>query len=87
MRPQLRPTGTTDSIGLRTVVIVMVACVVGTAAGTLTYISDSSLAQALLAACTAVGGTANLLNQLMYAPRYLPGPDEQSDGPPNTAAN
>lgn len=65
-------------ISWRIVVIVTVAFVIGAVAGTLTYMSDRSVAQALLAAGTATGGTASLLNQL-FPTRRMHRPNRGDD--------
>ena len=51
----------------RTKVIVAIACGVGIAAGVLTYLASRSLPQALLAAGTATGSSADLLRQFIGA--------------------
>jgi hypothetical protein len=48
----------------RTKVIMAIACSVGVAAGALTYLASRSVPQALLAAGTATGGSADLFRQL-----------------------
>ena len=49
----------------RTKVIMVIACGVGIAAGALTYLASRSVPQALLAAGTATGSSANLLRQFI----------------------
>lgn len=49
---------------VRRAVILGIACVIGAAAGVLTYLASHSIPQALLAAGTATGGSANLLGQI-----------------------
>ena len=50
-----------------TKVIMAIACGAGVAAGALTYLASRSLPQALLAAGTATGSTADLLRQFICA--------------------
>ena len=49
----------------RTKMIMAIACGVGVAAGALTYLASRSLPQALLAAGTATGSSADLLRQFI----------------------
>ena len=49
----------------RTKVIMVIACGVGIAAGALTYLASRSVPQALLAAGTATGSSADLLRQFI----------------------
>jgi hypothetical protein len=49
----------------RTKVIMVIACGVGIAAGTLTYLASRSLPQALLGAGAATGSSADLLRQFI----------------------
>lgn len=49
----------------RTKVIMAIACGVGVAAGALTYLASRSLPQALFAAGTATGSSADLLRQFI----------------------
>jgi hypothetical protein len=49
----------------RTKMIMVIACGVGFAAGALTYLASRSLPQALLAAGTAAGSSADLLRQFI----------------------
>ena len=49
----------------RTKVIMVIACGVGIAAGALTYLASCFLPQALLAAGTATGSSADLLRQFI----------------------
>jgi hypothetical protein len=51
----------------RTKVIMVIACGVSIAAGALTYLASRSLPQALLAAGTAAGSSADLLRQFIGA--------------------
>ncbi|WP_433478762.1 hypothetical protein ACQPZP_18005 [Spirillospora sp. CA-142024] len=55
-------------------VILLIACVVGVTAGTLTFLSSHSLAQALLSAGTAAGGTTSLLAELLRPIVISPAP-------------
>ena len=64
MRPSSRPA----LVGLLTARVIMflaIGCVIGSAAGVLTYLALHSLPQALLAAGTATGGSSGLLKQLI----------------------
>jgi hypothetical protein len=54
-------------ITVRNTVILTIAGVIGAAAGVLTYLATRSLAQALLTAGAATGGSANLLGQIIGA--------------------
>jgi hypothetical protein len=58
----------------RSAVILAVACIIGAAAGALTYLTSRSVPQALLATGAAVSGTAQLLRQITNTP------PEQSNG-------
>jgi len=49
----------------RTKVIMAIACSIGCAAGALTYLASRSVPQALLAAGTATGSSADLLRQFI----------------------
>lgn len=49
----------------RAKIIMAIACGVGVAAGALTYLASRSLPQALLAAGTATGSSADLLRQFI----------------------
>ena len=59
----------------RTNVIIAIACSVGVAAGALTYLATRSVPQALLAAGTATGSSANLLRQLISTDPERPARD------------
>jgi hypothetical protein len=54
-----------DLISVRIAVILAIACVIGVAAGALTYLAYHSIPQVLLAAGTATGGSANLAGQII----------------------
>jgi hypothetical protein len=53
-----------DRFSLRTAVLLVIACALGTAAGALTYLASRSIPQAVLAACSATGGSARFLWQI-----------------------
>lgn len=64
------------------VCILTLACVIGTAAGILTYLVSPSFPQALLASGTAAGGTMRLLHQIVGVRRgRRPAPKGQDDDP------
>ena len=63
MRPSFRP-AKAGLITVRTGVILAIACAIGVTAGVLTYLASRSLPQALLAAGTAIGGSAGWLAQI-----------------------
>ena len=52
---------------LRTIIIRGLPCMIGVAAGSLTYLACHSVPQALLASGSAVGGSAQLLGQMLDA--------------------
>ena len=86
MRPLPRPTRVSLPV-TRTAIILAVACIIGAAAGALTYLASRSLLQALLASGTAISGSAHLLGQLLGdVPERLTRSqdnnrdDDQSDG-------
>lgn len=64
MRSSFRP-AKADVVTARTAVILAIACVIGATAGALTYLAFHSLPQALLAAGTATGGSANFLGRII----------------------
>lgn len=64
MRSSFRP-ARAGVVTARTAVILAIACVIGAAAGALTYLAFHSLPQALLAAGTATGGSANFLGRII----------------------
>lgn len=66
MRPLLRPVLPSVS-AMQTAVILVLSCLVGAAAGALTYWASCSVPQALLASGAAVGGSARLLGQVIGA--------------------
>ncbi len=59
----------------RTKVIMVIACGAGIAAGALTYLASRSPSQALLAAGTATGSSADLLRQFISSEPEHPASD------------
>ncbi|MBO2465768.1 hypothetical protein [Actinomadura violacea] len=55
-------------ISFRSAAILVIAALVGAAAGVLTYLQARSLSHALLAGGSVIGGTAGLLNQVLITP-------------------
>ena len=53
---------------VRATVILVVPCMIGAIAGTLTYVACHSIPQALLAYGSATGNSAQLLGQIMGTP-------------------
>ena len=84
MRPSFRP-ALASLPAIRTTTLLVLPCVIGAAAGTLTYMACHSVPQALLASGSAAGGTGQLLGQMMgTAPeRPATGQDNTRDGNPS----
>jgi hypothetical protein len=64
MRPLFRPV-LAALPAIRTTIILVLPCVIGAAAGALTYVTCHSVPQALLASGSAAGSSAQLLDQMM----------------------
>lgn len=70
-----------NAIATRRAVILVIAGVIGAAAGILTYLAYHSIPQALLTMGAAIGGATGLLNQLIGADHggpTNPGPTDQN---------
>jgi hypothetical protein len=64
---------------VRTKVILGIACGIGAAAGTLTYLTSRSIPQALLAAGAATSGSAHLLGQVVSTDPKRPTSDQDDN--------
>jgi uncharacterized membrane protein YfcA len=77
MRSLFRP-AKAGLITVRAAIILAIACIIGAAAGALTYLASHSFPQALLAAGTATGGSTGLLNQIIGTAPERPNSDQNN---------